>query len=273
MKASAETGATPPLRRRSRDVACVLLFLVWLPACASRSHETKDEALEIGTPEERALRFAFVSPHTEGLTPLRLWATYHNSPIVSARPKGVPLLDRKGRPLGPRLGLADWCRAAMQGTTLVRQSDGTLATYNFATVVDERQVDCTARYPRHGRIGGTRFQRSKGRYGNGALGWPLVPYRTLAVDPKRLPLGSVIYIPKARGVRIVLPDGQALVHDGYFLAGNQGGSVDGSQIDVFIGPALSNPFEFVTSHRAQRFEAYVVADDEVQRGLRAQHGL
>jgi hypothetical protein len=63
------------------------------------------------------------------------------------------------------------------------------------------------------------------------------------------------------------------VHDGFFLAGNQGGSVDGSQIDVFIGPAKRNPFDFVRSNRRERFEAYVVEDEGVRRGLRAQHGL
>ena len=255
------------------SVPCALVLAALLGACAKQAQDLKPETSETGSPEEKATRFALPAPNTETQSPLRLWATYHHSPIVSERKQGVPLLDRKGRPLGPRLSLSDWCRAAMQGSVLVRQSDGTLATYNFASVVGDKQVDCSSKYPRHGRIGGTRFQRAKGPYGNSALGWPLVPYRTLAVDPKRLPLGSVVYVPAARGTRIVLPDGQARIHDGYFLAGNQGGSVDGAHIDVFIGPATENPFDFVTSHRSRRFEAYLIGDDEIRPGIRPQHRL
>lgn len=250
--------------------APICLVLASFAGCATKSGE---DALTPVSAESRAAAFSLPAPELRDESPLSLWATFYTSPIVNNRAKGVPLLDRRGRPLGPRLGTADWCRAAMQGSVVVQHQDGRLVTYNFATVVDDKQVDCTPQYPRHGKIGGTRFKRAKGRYGDGALGWPLVPFRTLAVDPKHIPFGTVLYVPKARGVRIEPAGGPAFVHDGFFLAGNQGGSVDGSQVDVFIGPAKKNPFEFIKSDRRQRFVAYVVRDEVVRRGLRALHGL
>lgn len=204
---------------------------------------------------------------------MHVWATYYTLPIAEERHDGVPLLDRAGRSLGPRLAVSAWCRGAMQGSVLVRRRGGAMETYNFARVSDERQVDCTPHYPRHGRLGGTRFQRAKGRYGDGALGWPLVPFRTVAVDPRRIRLGSVLYIPAARGAALRLPAGGAAVHDGYFLAGSAGGSVDANQVDVFIGPAEKNPFEFVKSRRRSAVPAYLVTDEALRRAVRAQHGL
>lgn len=253
--------------------ASALIWALALLGCASRGREA---IVEPGRPEPLDARARdFSLPAFEGTegAPLRIWATYYTLPTAEDRPDGVPLLDRAGRPLGPRLATKEWCRGAMQGSVLVRRRGGALETYNFARVSEERQVDCTPHYPRHGKLGSTRFQRAKGRFGDGALGWPLVPFRTLAVDPKRISLGTVLYIPAARGAALRLSDGRERVHDGYFLAGSSGGSVDASQVDVFIGPARRNPFEFVKSSRKSAVPAYVVTDEALRRAVRAQHGL
>ena len=90
------------------------------------------------------------------------------------------------------------------------------------------------------RLHGTnRFRIVHFEYGVGRLGCALVPYRTIAVDPRFVKLGSTISIPQLKGTR--LPDGT--IHDGLFVA-NDRGHFRGSHIDLFvgIGPRGARPF-------------------------------
>src|SRR5262249_35255408 len=66
------------------------------------------------------------------------------------------------------------------------------------------------------RVGGQmRYLVVRGApFGVGAPGYRLVPYRTVAVDPRRVKLGTVLYIPCLVG--IPLPTGE--VHDGFGFA-------------------------------------------------------
>lgn len=66
-------------------------------------------------------------------------------------------------------------------------------------------------------------------YGFGFEDVPLVPFRSVAVDPKVIPLGSMVYIPAAKGT--LLPDGA--IHDGYFGAVDIGSLIQDRKIDVF----------------------------------------
>lgn len=66
-------------------------------------------------------------------------------------------------------------------------------------------------------------------YGYGKDFRPLVPFRSIAVDPNKIPLDSEIYIPQARGA--VLPDGA--IHNGYFKAVDIGQAIQELRIDVF----------------------------------------
>lgn len=68
-------------------------------------------------------------------------------------------------------------------------------------------------------------------FGLGAPGYRLIPYRTVAVDPKRIKLGSVLYVPALVGVR--LPSGEA--HDGFVFAHDIGQGITGNRIDLFVG--------------------------------------
>lgn len=66
-------------------------------------------------------------------------------------------------------------------------------------------------------------------YGYGAGGRSLVPFRSVAVDPKVIRLDSEVFIPAAVGVK--LPDGS--IHDGRFRAVDVGGAIQGQRIDIF----------------------------------------
>ena len=85
----------------------------------------------------------------------------------------------------------------------------------------------------------SRFRVTRSKYGLGSTGCPLIPYRTVAVDPHFVKLGSKVYIPQLKGAH--LPDGT--IHDGMFIAGDTGG-FRGAHVDVFAGdgPRGARPF-------------------------------
>jgi len=90
------------------------------------------------------------------------------------------------------------------------------------------------------RIAGeSRFRVTSQKYGLGSTGCPLIPSRTIAVDPHFVKLGSKVYIPQLKGAH--LPDGT--IHDGMFIAGDRG-HFRGAHIDLFagIGPRGARPF-------------------------------
>jgi 3D (Asp-Asp-Asp) domain-containing protein len=62
---------------------------------------------------------------------------------------------------------------------------------------------------------------------------PLHYYRSIAVDPRLIPLGSRVYVPAYRH------DG----HGGWFVAQDTGGAINGHHIDVYR-PAPNNPDDF-----------------------------
>jgi 3D (Asp-Asp-Asp) domain-containing protein len=99
----------------------------------------------------------------------------------------------------------------------------------------------------------------------------LVPYRSLAVDRSRIPIGTVLYIPAARGVEVTLPSGQRVAHDGYFLAADVGSGIRGNHVDVFVGTAQRSPFTFVRSRPGSEFVAYVVTDRAIAQTLANLH--
>jgi 3D (Asp-Asp-Asp) domain-containing protein len=70
---------------------------------------------------------------------------------------------------------------------------------------------------------------------------PLKFYRSLAVDPSVIPLGSQVYIPSYRH------DG----HGGWFLAQDTGGAISGQHVDVYRSPpaTASNAGQYRTGQR------------------------
>jgi 3D (Asp-Asp-Asp) domain-containing protein len=251
------------------------------------------QALEFAMPEpaqilgSRALE-EFNSPANKR----SLWATYYHvwfatsatahvmppEPLSASSLAAIPttttanaqpLLTMSNASFGVTLTARDWCMAGVEGTVMVRDEGGKLVTYNYAGRGKDVQVDC-APYFNKGTlinpiaIGRTRWARAIGEYGDGVKDLVLVPYRTIAVDTLTFPIGSVIYVPAARGQSVTLPDGSTAKHDGYFFAGDIGGAIKQNHIDVFSGTSTKNPFpSIVMSKSSGVFDAYVVRDERV----------
>ncbi len=213
--------------------------------------------------------FSFHYPEYVGSQKNILWATYYYLPQVRTVENGYPLLDGNGKPLGPILSRVDWCNSAMEGSVFVLDDNNSGVTYNYFSETGPSQVDCSDMFDID--VSTTRFRLANGQYGDGVEDYKLIPYRTIAVDPNKFSYGSVIYVPAARGNKIILPDGNVTYHDGYFFAGDTGRAIIGKHIDVYIGVADENPFDWVTSYEDQTFEAYKVTDQAIINLLKAIH--
>jgi hypothetical protein len=67
-------------------------------------------------------------------------------------------------------------------------------------------------------------------FGRGA-GWrPLIPFKSVAVDPRVIKIGEPLYIPEFDGLQ--LPDGS--IHDGCVRADDTGGGIKGRKMDFFV---------------------------------------
>ncbi|HEY4240884.1 MAG TPA: 3D domain-containing protein [Kofleriaceae bacterium] len=67
-------------------------------------------------------------------------------------------------------------------------------------------------------------------FGRGAGTRPLVPFKSVAIDPRLVPLGEPLYIPEFDG--LVLPDGS--IHDGCVRADDTGGGIKRRKMDFFV---------------------------------------
>lgn len=109
-------------------------------------------------------------------------------------------------------GSEDFYRAAAtEGSA--RLSDGTVLNWH-------RKVD-----------GEVRWKEVSAAYGLAADGCELVPWRTIAVDPDVVPLGTRVRILETQG--ITLPDGET--HDGIWWANDTGVSIEDDRVDLFTG--------------------------------------
>jgi 3D (Asp-Asp-Asp) domain-containing protein len=71
---------------------------------------------------------------------------------------------------------------------------------------------------------------SKHPFGRGAGIRPLIPFKSVAIDPRLLPFGEPIYVPEFDG--LVLPDGS--IHDGCVRADDTGGGIKKRKMDFFV---------------------------------------
>jgi 3D (Asp-Asp-Asp) domain-containing protein len=67
-------------------------------------------------------------------------------------------------------------------------------------------------------------------FGRGAGLRPLVPFKSVAVDPRQIRIGEPLYIPEFDVM--VLPDGS--IHDGCVRADDTGGGIKGRKMDFFV---------------------------------------
>jgi 3D (Asp-Asp-Asp) domain-containing protein len=80
------------------------------------------------------------------------------------------------------------------------------------------------------------FKVTEAQWGTGGSGRALQPFRTVAVDPKVIKLGTLLYVPLLEGR--MMP-GRApwggFVHDGCVVADDVGGGIKDNQLDLFVG--------------------------------------
>ena len=67
-------------------------------------------------------------------------------------------------------------------------------------------------------------------FGRGAGRRALIPFKSVAVDPRLVPLGEPLYIPEFDG--LAMPDGS--VHDGCVRADDTGGNIKRREMDFFV---------------------------------------
>lgn len=260
------------LKRFQRRLAFAAAFGV--AACATAS------APEVGPPlppapepppSTLALDFTLPAPSEAALdAPMQLWATHYHTPLVTPAPPELsaafPLIGRRNQSISPMLRHRDWCEAALQGSVSVIDASGVATAYVFVDSKGPEQADCDQWL---GRLSDgvkratrrARFMAVDHPFGCGVRSIPLMPFRTIAVDPDVIAIGSVLYVPELRG-RTFTFSGRDLTHDGYLFAGDRGGAIRGVQIDVFHGPYQGSPFEDLFASNASRtFAAHVVAKD------------
>lgn len=222
--------------------------------------------------------FTLAEPDSlQNLTEIKLWATQYYIHQFAASGT-IPVKDEFGNSMCLTADTCNFCEAALEGTAYITDSLGDVHVINFAKTGKESLVDCSrcAKYSNIkipvGSWGKTLWKLSEG-FGDGVLDYRLIPFRTIAVDPQKIPYGTVIYIPDARGKTILLPNGDTATHDGYFFAGDTGGAIKDDHIDVFTGIYEGNPFEgVVTSNSAKKFKSYLVSENEITLGLFLLHG-
>lgn len=74
------------------------------------------------------------------------------------------------------------------------------------------------------------------QWGTAGSGRPLHPFRTVAVDPRLIKLGSLLYVPLLEGrVMPGRPPWGGFVHDGCLVADDTGGGIKDHQLDLFVG--------------------------------------
>jgi 3D (Asp-Asp-Asp) domain-containing protein len=80
------------------------------------------------------------------------------------------------------------------------------------------------------------FKVTPTAWGTGGSGRQLQPFRSVAVDPRVVKLGTRLYVPLLDGKRMPgrRPWG-GFVHDGCVRADDVGGGIKGTQLDLFVG--------------------------------------
>lgn len=261
-------SAGPTVLRR---VSFAVVF--GLAACATASAPgglpSGPAAPPVLTANERAIAFQLTAPPEAALgANLKLWGTHYHTPEVRPAAATIsaafPLIGRDGAPISAPLTHRDWCEAALQGSVSVRSGDITTA-YVFVDANGPEQANCDQWL---GSLTDTvktatrraRFMKVNHALGCGVRNHPLVPYRTIAVDPSVIPLESVIFVPELRG-RAFRYNGRTYVHDGYLFAGDRGGAIKGRHIDVFMEEEAASMLEDIfASTDTRTFKAHIVDD-------------
>ena len=101
--------------------------------------------------------------------------------------------------------------------------------------------------------------------GRGVQARALFPFRSIAVDPRFIPIGSPVFVPELVGVR--LPDGTR--HDGCLRADDQGGAIKLHKMDFFVESYFN--FKFLADQLWWRLKATPHLDEPRCEYLRLNH--
>lgn len=201
--------------------------------------------------------------------PIVTWATNYFIPEYQNGSGDIAIRDMAGNELGPKLSLKEWCISALEGSVKITFEDGSSSVYNYQGNEESNLVDCSTILPFD--LSKTKFRKSKTIFGEGINNYLLAPYRTIATDQTKIPLGTVLYIPEARGNKIQVGD-KTIIHDGYFFVGDRGGAIKDNHIDVFTGINHYASFFPWIGHKAEvQFKAYVVKDPAIIQELTSLH--
>jgi 3D (Asp-Asp-Asp) domain-containing protein len=91
--------------------------------------------------------------------------------------------------------------------------------------------------------------------GAGVQGRPLVPFRSIAVDPRYIPIGAPVYVPELVGA--LMPDGTR--HDGCLRADDMGGAIKEHKLDFFVESYFN--FKFIADSLWWRMRATPLLDE------------
>ena len=192
---------------------------------------------------------------------IEAWATNYYIPEFENELGNIALRDIKGNRLGPKLSSQDWCISALEGSVKINFKDGTSKVYNFDGSSSKFSVDCSPYLNLD--LGDTKFKISNSEFGEGAAAYNLVPFRSVATDNSTFPLGTVLYIPSARGNKVKIGD-KELIHDGYFFVADSGGAIKDNHIDVFTGVSHTTEFFPWVGHKLDStFKVFIVNDTKI----------
>ena len=105
-----------------------------------------------------------------------------------------------------------------------------------------------------------RYRFSKPKWGWGVGQCELKPYKTVAVDPAVIPLGTTLFIPAIKGA--VLPDGT--IHDGIFTAEDIGSKILKFHVDLFAsdGKESGEIFKKIGRQTGNHVDVYKIKDPD-----------
>lgn len=218
-------------------------------------------------PSQQALNFLLPSPdEAEMGAEMKLWATYYHMPTLRPSVSNVtarPLIGRNGKAISPPLAQQDWCDAAMQGSVWVDTGEGERTAYMYVDSRGPEQMTCDKYFGDLSvRIKSAtkraRFVAFHHPQACDVRPIPLMAFRTVAVDPTRIKMGTVLFIPELRGLGF-WNAGELFAHDGYVVASDRGGAIQDNHIDMFVDDAAGSPFpDLVRSNPRGTFKAYLV---------------
>ncbi|HWM88933.1 MAG TPA: 3D domain-containing protein [Kofleriaceae bacterium] len=144
--------------------------------------------------------------------------TYYWMPTESGGPRKVRLQDRKTCRTIARVSKKFSRRLRLEGGGKLR--DGRVLIY--------------AGRCRCGSSPCYTVAKRSHKWGTGVNERPLSPFRSVAVDPSRVAIGTVLYVPELDG--LTMPGSEpwgGFVHDGCVVADDRGGGIRGRQLDLF----------------------------------------